>query len=78
MTDMDIVSVFQPPRDMFWAPIQSDLTLYQIPGDGWDAIIRFVSSTDSHLVRLFRPVATFALIATQFPADRGSVDTNLI
>ena len=77
MTDINSFSVFLPPRNLFWAPIHSDQLINPVPSFGFDTISRLISSAESFTACLFGSVPTFTSIATQSPADRGSMDTNL-
>jgi hypothetical protein len=68
MTDLDIGVLFQPVRNLLWAPILLQFTLDQRPSCFLNAWFCFISSIQGHLMGLFWSVATLAPITPYLSA----------
>jgi hypothetical protein len=66
----------QPPRDLLWTPIQSQLRLDQLPGFRQDALAAVIATAKRSVMRLLRSVASQTFIPTQFSTDGRFVCTN--
>ncbi len=76
MTDLNTVVILEPIRYLLWAPFLADQCFDQDPGGSSYAILDFLASFQSKLLRLLGPISFQSTIASHFSADRGPVNTD--
>lgn len=69
MTDTDLFVLLHPQRDLFWAPILTDLLFYPSPGLGRDPAAVPTASIYGFTMRLLGAISPLATVSFQFSAE---------